>query len=64
MDENLVEKITRLIMSDDANTEKESNRIIKTYQNANDTQKALIDDVIISLCGYSLATLTSEECDV
>ena len=64
MSENLIEKITRLIMTDDANGDKESNRIIQTYQNANDVQKALIDDIFISLCGFSLNTLTSEDCDV
>lgn len=41
----------------DINEVKESARIVKKYNNADEKGKELIDDVFISLCGYSLKTL-------
>lgn len=63
MEENLVEKVLRMMETDDDNTAKNSQRIIDTYSAADDKSKAMLDDVFISLCGYSLSTLTSEDCD-
>jgi hypothetical protein len=41
----------------DINEVKESVRIVQKYNNADEKCKELIDDVFISLCGYSLKTL-------
>lgn len=44
-------------MSDDEPPKKTFRRIISQYLQADDTGKNLIDDVLISLCGWSLSSL-------
>ena len=43
--------------SDDGYKERDNILIQTTYQNANDIQQALIDDIFICLCGYSMKTI-------
>lgn len=47
----------------DINETKESARIVKKYKESDEKGKALIDDVFISLCGYSLETLIKNQED-
>lgn len=45
----------------DINEKKESAKIAKKYKESDEKGKALIDDVFISLCGYSLDTLIKNQ---
>lgn len=53
----LVSAITQHILSDDTD---DSDRIHRTYAAATLEQREAVDDIFISLCGYSLATLVAE----
>lgn len=59
--ENVRSRIVREILSDDAKDE--SDKIVKTYNSASFDQKAIIDKIFISLCGWSLETLIKGELD-
>lgn len=48
------------IKTDDSYNTNSNDRIMSVYNNANDTQKELIDDIFISLCGYSLDTIIKQ----
>lgn len=54
---NLIEIIYDQMITDDYNTSKSSHRILETYDNADSETKDIIDDILISLCGYSMPTL-------
>ncbi|KTC94889.1 hypothetical protein [Legionella feeleii] len=54
----LIEKIIEAILSDDASTAKQSEILIRIYENS--SNQALIDDCFICLCGYGLKTLMSQ----
>ena len=54
---NLIEIILDEMQTDDENTTKQSWRIIRTYEKASNEQKDLVDDILISLCGWSVPTL-------
>lgn len=54
---NLIERITDLILSDDENTDKQSDILTRTYDDANAEKKTAIDNALICICGYSLKTL-------
>ena len=54
---NLIERITKLILSDDECTEKQSDILKNTYEDATPEAQAAIDDALICICGYSLKTL-------
>lgn len=45
------------VETDDENFDKKSQRLKNTYNNANSDEKRLIDDLFITLCGYSLRHL-------
>ena len=53
-DYSLVNRIQNAIQSDD---EDNSERIIAKYEAATPEQRAVVDDIFISLCGWSLDTL-------
>lgn len=53
----LVSAITDNILTDDTD---DSDRIHRAYAAATPDQKAVVDDIFISLCGYSLETLIKE----
>lgn len=57
MEEQLIEEFIRAVQSDDEPWDKKGERLIRTYQSADDKGKALIDDLFITLCGWSLETL-------
>ena len=57
---NLIERITDLILSDDENTDKQSDILARTYDDANAGQKTAIDNALICICGYSLKTMLDE----
>jgi len=54
---NLVDTFGREFETDEECPIKSSERIKKTYEAADDTTKAAIDDISISLCGWSMETL-------
>jgi len=55
--ETLIEAFDRAYESDTEPWEKKGRRIFSTYDQADPKQKELINDIFISLCGYSLDTL-------
>lgn len=57
---NLVQVIKKHIETDTDYKTRYDNRIIKTYTNATDLQKELIDDIFIDLTGYSLKTIIKQ----
>jgi hypothetical protein len=58
---NLIEHITEWIYLDDECTEKQSNFLTQIYKDANENEKAVIDEVLICICGYSLKTLLKDK---
>ena len=52
-----IENLEYQMSTDDECTDKKSDRLKRTYMNASDSEKKLIDDVFITICGYSLNTL-------
>jgi len=51
---DVITTIQTQMMSDDTN---DSDRLIRTYEGADEATKAVIDDVLITLCGYSMPSL-------
>lgn len=45
------------LMSTDSHSPSDNRHLVSTYENASPSNKALIDDVFISLCGYSMETI-------
>jgi hypothetical protein len=60
---NLYEIIVREMETDDAAPERISAKLKDTYANASPEAQALIDDIFISLTGWSFATLLGKERD-
>jgi hypothetical protein len=54
---DIVITVQTLIASDEEDTEKSSTRIAQAYDAADPACKEVIDDIFISLCGYSLKTI-------
>jgi len=57
---NLIERIQNAVICDDADPAKESECIIATYEEGDIEVKRALDDVFISLTGWSLATMIKE----
>ena len=57
---NINEIVQNLITTDDSYSGAENNIIIKRYNGASVDEREIIDDIFISLCGYSLDTIISE----
>jgi hypothetical protein len=57
MNLNLIALVFQEMWDDDANTDRESERLLATYDEADAAGKQLIDDVLVSLCGWTLPTL-------
>jgi len=57
MKSNIVDAVQGYMLSDDTN---DSTRIQNSYEEATPDQRAIVDDIFASLCGYSLATIISE----
>lgn len=51
---DVITTIQEQMLNDDEN---DSDRLIRTYEQADAAGKALIDDVLISICGYSMPSL-------
>ena len=60
---NLYEIIVREMEADDAMPERISAKLTDTYAHAPSDVQAVIDDVFISLTGWSFATLLAKERD-
>jgi hypothetical protein len=56
-DTTIVQTVAEYIVSDDTD---DSWRIARAYAAATADQKAVVDDIFISLCGYSLKTIIGE----
>lgn len=54
---NLIEIIQDELLSDDECTQKKTDRLITQFQNANESEKKIINDVLINLTGWSYDTL-------
>jgi hypothetical protein len=52
--EGLPGKVAQLILSDDTD---DTQRIVTAYGKASEHEQYVIDDIFISLCGYSLRTI-------
>lgn len=53
----IISYVTDAILSDDDNQNKNNTRIQNSYRDANEVQRAIIDDIFISLCGWSMKTI-------
>jgi hypothetical protein len=58
---SLYEVIVREMQSDDENPEKISKRIKDTYDRCNTAEQAIINDLFITLTGWSFETLLEKE---
>tara|TARA_R100000988_G_C4007428_1_gene173862 strand:- start:7819 stop:7998 length:180 start_codon:yes stop_codon:yes gene_type:complete len=56
----LIEKLEHEMLTDDERMDKKSARLKRTYETASDKEKKLIDDIFITICGYSLQTLINK----
>lgn len=54
---NLIEIIQEEMITDDEDTPKQSWKIIELYDESNIHEKELIDEVFITLCGWSIPAL-------
>ncbi len=57
----VVSAFNKAYRTDDESALKKGDRLKRTLENASDENKELIDDIFITLCGYSLTTLVSED---
>lgn len=55
--EELFIKFQDALNTDDEPMNKKGNRLINTYNGADNNGKKIIDDIFITLCGWSLETL-------
>ena len=55
--DNIIEAISLLIDEDGENQLNQSEIIKATYANAVDSEKKIIDEIMICICGYSLDTI-------
>ena len=54
---NILEIILQEMMSDDENTEDQSQRLHGIYHNADKGEREVLDKAFICVCGWSLDTL-------
>lgn len=55
--EFISDQVAEAISTDDDNPRRNTERIIDAYEGASKEQRALVDDIFTSLCGWSLETL-------
>ena len=60
MEVNIAERFLDEFRADDGG-EREMQRLLWTYEQSNDYDKGVIDNVFIHLCGWSLHTLANAE---
>lgn len=58
--QNLIEEFTEEFLSDEANTDKESDYIIRLYQDASQETRNTVNLIFTGLCGYTLESLISK----
>lgn len=58
---NLIDRIADLMLTDDEDRDKQSENIKRTWEASTVKERDRIDDIMISLCGYSLTTLLEDE---
>ncbi len=51
------ESFTQAMMTDDEPQDKGSRKILMRYDSSTEERREVMDDVFISLCGYSIPTL-------
>lgn len=61
--ELLINEIQELMLTDEDNRERQSEKLISVYESASFEQKIQIDKCFICLCGYSLETLIEKRKD-
>lgn len=57
LSEKLLEEFQKSFLDDDESNYKKGERLIGIYQTADEKSKEIIDDVFITLCGWSLQSL-------
>jgi len=57
MSENYIEIIFALIQNEGENKEILSNNLKSFYDDASSSEKKIADNIVISICGYSLDTI-------
>lgn len=63
MAKDLIQHIQSQMFSDDSAGAKENLRLQSAYEDADTKTKAVVDDIFISLCGYSLQSLIEQAPD-
>jgi len=58
--ENIIEHLEHQMRTDDECSTKKSGRIKRMYVNASENQKKLMDEIFITICGWSLDTIIQE----
>ena len=58
--ENLFERFEEEIRTDDECTDKKSRRLKSTYATLSSNEKDIVDDMFITLCGWSLKTFINQ----
>ena len=53
----ITEVFDREVQTDDESFENRDRQLLRIWGNANKEQRAIIDDVLITLCGWSFETL-------
>jgi hypothetical protein len=54
---NLIEMVLQEMLSDDEDSDRNSERIKRAYEAADEKTKAVIDDVLICVCGWGMPSL-------
>lgn len=58
---NVLATVRELMLSDDEDEQKQSDRIKNDYEALSTSERGVVDNIFISLCGYSLATILAGE---
>jgi hypothetical protein len=61
MKATILERIQRLMETDDESPEKQSERLVHLYEASSDAQKQALDEALVCICGYGLGTLIRGE---
>jgi len=56
-DETILGRVLHAMQTDDEDPSKQSRKLRALYEEADEAGKKLLDDALICLCGWSLATL-------
>jgi len=54
---NYLEIIFTLMLNEKENTKKLSNNLKSFYDDASPSEKKIVDNIVISICGYSIDTI-------